>query len=291
MSHQSRYIELLKNSLLNETYLENEIRLLYIFSMIATEQKINVDVIREIGRYLPNWVNTVRQARQEGRPWWNITLNDGSGQEKKLNLRNICEFSHTMVGRKRLDNITYCLDFVRNDQIPGDLIETGVWRGGASILMRGYLAAWEINDRKVWVADSFEGLPVPSLPEDEGWDFSVDKVPILAVSLEEVQENFRRYNLLDNQVKFLKGWFRDTLPHASIDRLAVLRLDGDLYESTIDALNALYHKVSPGGFIIVDDYGDFEPCRRAITEFREIHRITKPIETIDWAGAFWRKTK
>lgn len=291
MSHQSRYIELLKNSLLNETYLENEIRLLYIFSMIATEQKINVDVIREIGRYLPNWVNTVRQARQEGRPWWNITLNDGSGQEKKLNLRNICEFSHTMVGRKRLDNITYCLDFVRNDQIPGDLIETGVWRGGASILMRGYLAAWEINDRKVWVADSFEGLPVPSLPEDEGWDFSVDKVPILAVSLEEVQENFRRYNLLDNQVKFLKGWFRDTLPHASIDRLAVLRLDGDLYESTIDALNALYHKVSPGGFIIVDDYGDFEPCRRAITEFREIHRITEPIETIDWAGAFWRKTK
>lgn len=291
MSHQSRYIELLKNSLLNETYLENEIRLLYIFSMIATEQKINVDVIREIGRYLPNWVNTVRQARQEGRPWWNITLNDGSGQEKKLNLRNICEFSHTMVRRKRLDNITYCLDFVRNDQIPGDLIETGVWRGGASILMRGYLAAWEINDRKVWVADSFEGLPVPSLPEDEGWDFSVDKVPILAVSLEEVQENFRRYNLLDNQVKFLKGWFRDTLPHASIDRLAVLRLDGDLYESTIDALNALYHKVSPGGFIIVDDYGDFEPCRRAITEFREIHRITEPIETIDWAGAFWRKTK
>lgn len=80
-------------------------------------------------------------------------------------------------------------------------------------------------------------------------------------SLEEVQENFRRYNLLDDQVQFLKGWFCDTLPTAPIEKLAVLRLDGDLYESIMDGLNALYDKVSPGGFIIVDDYGDFEPCR------------------------------
>ena len=196
-----------------------------------------------------------------------------------------------MVGRKRLDNITQCLDIVRTENVPGDLIETGVWRGGASILMRGYLAAWEMNDRKLWVADSFEGLPVPSLPEDEGWDFSAAKVPILAIPLEEVQENFRRYNLLDDQVQFLKGWFCDTLSSAPIDKLAVLRLDGDLYESTMDGLNALYDKVSPGGFIIVDDYGDFEPCRRAITEFREKRGISDPIEIIDWAGAFWRKSR
>jgi O-methyltransferase len=142
----------------------------------------------------------------------------------------------------------------------------------------------------VWVADSFEGLPVPSMPEDEGYDFSAAKVPILAIPLEEVQENFRRYDLLDSQVEFLQGWFCDTLPSAPIEQLALLRLDGDLYESTMDALNALYQKVSPGGFIIVDDYGDFEPCRRAITEFRETQGISDPIEIIDWAGAFWRKT-
>ena len=291
MSLPKRYIELLKNSLLNEPYLENEVRLLYVFSMLASGQSVDVEVVREISRKLPNWVEQVRNARQIGRPWWNVNINDASGATKKLNLRNVCEFSHTMVGRKRLDNITQCLDVIRTESIPGDLIETGVWRGGSSILMRGYLAAWEMSDRKVWVADSFEGLPVPSRPEDEGWDFSAAKVPILAIPLEEVQENFRRYNLLDDQVQFLKGWFCDTLPTAPIDKLAVLRLDGDLYESTMDGLNALYDKVSPGGFIIVDDYGDFEPCRRAITEFRETHSINDPIEIIDWAGAFWRKSK
>ena len=133
-------------------------------------------------------------------------------------------------------------------------------------------------------------IPVPSLPQDEGWDFSASKEPILAIPLEEVQENFRRYNLLDDQVQFLKGWFCDTLPTAPIEKLAVLRLDGDLYESTMDGLNALYDKVSPGGFIIVDDYGDFEPCHRAITEFRQARNINDPIEVIDWAGAYWRKS-
>ena len=194
-----------------------------------------------------------------------------------------------MVGRKRLDNITNCLDIVRTENVPGDLIETGAWRGGATILMRGYLSAWEMNDRTVWVADSFEGLPVPSLPQDKGYDFSATKIPILSISLEEVQENFRRYNLLDDQVRFLKGWFCDTLPKAPIGQLAVLRLDGDLYESTMDGLNALYSKVSPGGFVIVDDYGDFAPCRNAVNEFRQLHGINEPIEKIDWTGVFWRK--
>ena len=289
MDLQHRYIELLKSSLLNEHYLENEVRLLYIFTMLATKQPVDAEIVRDIRQRLPEWFDMVKTARQEGRPWWSLNVNNG-GETTSLNLRNVCEFSHTMVGRKRLDNIEFCLDVIRQDNIPGDLAETGVWRGGASIFMRGYLAAWEMMDRVVWVADSFEGLPVPSMPQDEGYDFSAMRVPILAIPMEEVQENFRRYNLLDNQVQFLKGWFCDTLSIAPIEQLAVLRLDGDLYESTMDGINALYHKVSPGGFIIVDDYGDFEPCRRAITEFRETHSITDPIESIDWAGAFWRKT-
>lgn len=287
---QHRYIELLKNSLLNELYLENEVRLLYIFAMLNSHQKVDEDEVREIGLRRPQWVQTVKQTRQDGHPYYYFDLANEDGTIQKMNLRNVCEFSHTMIGRKRLNNITDCLDIIRTENISGDLIETGVWRGGATILMRGYLEAWEINDRKVWVADSFEGLPVPSLPQDKGYDYSASKVPILAIPLEEVQENFRRYNLLDNQVQFLKGWFCDTLPTAPIDQLALLRLDGDLYESTMDGLKALYHKVSIGGFVIVDDYNDFEPCRRAVTEFRVTNNITDPIETIDWSGVFWRKS-
>jgi O-methyltransferase len=290
MQISDRYLGLLKNALLNELYIENDVRLLYLFKMLQTGRGVELDVFRDVAGRLPDLCSEVREARQEGRVWWCLNIKNPDGSDSILDLRNVCEFSHTMVGRKRLDNIESCLAIVKRDNVPGDVAETGAWRGGASIFMAGCLAAWEMPHRTVWVTDSFEGLPVPSRPEDAGYDFSATKVPILAVSLEEVQENFRRYELLDENVKFLKGWFRDTLHVAPIRQLALLRLDGDLYESTMDALKALYEKVSPGGFVIVDDFNDFEPCRRAVLEFRERHGIKDPIVTIDWTGAFWRKS-
>lgn len=131
---QKKYLELLKGSLLNEFYLENEVRLLYIFAMLESGQRVDAEIIREIGRRLPQWVDRARASRQEGKPWWSVTLNANTPQEKSLNLRNVCEFSHTMVGRKRLNNIEGCLDVIRTENIPGDLIETGVWRGGRAFL-------------------------------------------------------------------------------------------------------------------------------------------------------------
>jgi hypothetical protein len=86
----------------------------------------------------------------------------------------------------------------------------------------------------------------------------------------------------------LKGWFSDTLPKAPIERLAILRLDGDMYGSTMDALNALYSKLSPGGYCIIDDF-HLDGCRKAVEDFRRDHSITAPIQEIDWAGRFWRK--
>ncbi len=159
--------------------------------------------------------------------------------------------------------------------------------------MKGCLTAWGMEDRLVWVADSFEGLPVPSLPQDAGYDFSITKVPILAITLDEVQENFRRYNFLDDKVMFVKGWFRDTLHVAPIRQLSVLRLDGDLYESTMDALNALYAKVSPGGFIIVDDFNDFERLAnvRSLSFAGKIQHRNDPMESIDGSATFWRKSQ
>lgn len=197
--------------------------------------------------------------------------------------------AHTMVGRKRLDNLHECVRTVIADGVPGDLAETGVWRGGASILMRGVLAAYEDTARTVWVADSFAGLPPPDAeryPADAG-----DKhheVGFLAVPLEEVRANFAKYDLLDDQVRFLAGWFRDTLPAAPVEHLAVLRLDGDMYESTWDALTALAPKVSPGGFVIVDDYHAVAGCRQAVDDYRAANAIDAPLRTIDWAGVFWR---
>lgn len=198
--------------------------------------------------------------------------------------------AHTMVGLRRLDNLQHCVETVLAEGIPGDLIETGVWRGGCTVLMRAILKAHGDRTRTVWVADSFEGLPPPDaarFPADEG--DAHHAVEYLRVSEEDVRDTFRRYGLLDDQVRFLKGWFRDTLAAAPIERLAVLRLDGDMYESTIQALDALYPKLSSGGFAIVDDYGAIPACRAATDDYRRAHGIDLPPTPIDWTGVCWRK--
>lgn len=107
-----------------------------------------------------------------------------------------------------------------------------------------------------------------------------------------MRANIARFGLLDEQrVRFLEGWFSDTLPDAPIEKIAILRLDGDLYESTMDVLTALYERVQPGGYVIVDDYGDWEPCRRAVDEFRANRRIEARIEPIDGSGVYWRVSR
>lgn len=198
--------------------------------------------------------------------------------------------AETMIGMQRLTSLQRCVETALTDNVPGDLVECGVWRGGASILMRAVLHAYGDETRRVWLADSFEGLPRPDTENykaDKWMRFFVSS-PILAVSESEVRENFERYGLLDDQVRFLPGWFKDTLHDAPIDRIAVLRLDGDLYESTIQALDGLYPRLSPGGFCIIDDYV-LRPCRRAVADYRAKHGISEEIVDIDGTGALWRK--
>lgn len=197
---------------------------------------------------------------------------------------------YTMIGTKRMDNIRYCVEQVIQNNIEGDLIETGVWRGGAVIFMRALLHAFGDTTRKIWVADSFQGLPKPDpdkYPDDKGDDlYTVEQ---LRISLEDVKANFRQFNLLDEQVEFLKGWFKDTLPSAPIEKLSVIRLDGDMYESTMDGLANLYPKLSKGGFIIIDDYGAIPACAKAVKDYRDQNGISEKICEIDWSGRYWQK--
>jgi hypothetical protein len=197
--------------------------------------------------------------------------------------------AHSMLSGKRLDNIRFCVETALRDLIPGDLIETGVWRGGATIFMRAILKAHAVTDRTVWVADSFRGLPHPSPRYPADADSTLHDVRELAVSLEEVSENFRKYDLLDGQVRFIEGWFSQTLPDCPIEALAVLRLDGDMYGSTMDALNALYPRLSIGGYLIVDDYGAVPACKSAVQDFRDRHQIRESMIEVDWTAVYWRK--
>ena len=175
----------------------------------------------------------------------------------------------SMIGAKRMRNLRNECERVIREGVPGDFMETGVWRGGACIMMRAVLKAHGIAGRRV----------ISNLH-----DFSE-----FSVSLDEVKSAFYRYGLLDSQVVFLEGLFKDTLPTAPVQQLAVLRLDGDMYESTMDGLVNLYEKLSPGGSLIVDDYFLFEAHRQAVDEYRASFEIADPIVRIDEYGGFWIK--
>ncbi|MFA7243628.1 MAG: TylF/MycF/NovP-related O-methyltransferase [Sulfuricellaceae bacterium] len=290
MVYAERYLSLLKKSLLNLLYTENEARLLLLLNYLLMRQPVNLKAI--IPEYLGIRNQSVHHVLEDMRKINSYVGFFSAEGEEILFMRNFTFVAHTMVGQARLDNIQQCLDTIIADKIPGDLIETGVWKGGATVFMRGYLMAHGIEKRRVWVADSFAGLPKADCAQDRlEIDFSADAFPYLSVSQEAVEDLFARYDLLDNKVKFLKGWFKDTLPTAPIKKLALLRLDGDLYESTMDALTNLYHKVAPGGFIIVDDYGALNACKTAVDEFRARHAIREPLETIDPVAVYWRKAR
>jgi O-methyltransferase len=214
------------------------------------------------------------------------------GQRKRDLGRDWPAEAETMIGMQRLTSLQRCVETVLADDIPGDLIECGVWRGGACILMRAVLAAYGDETRCVWLADSFAGVPRADpthYKADKGIWMRFDiSASMLAVSEAEVKANFQRYGLLDDQVRFLPGWFKDTLHDAPIDRIAVLRVDGDLYESTIQALDALYPRLLPGGFCIIDDYV-IKACRQAVADYRAKYGISAEIIDIDGAGVLWRK--
>jgi Macrocin-O-methyltransferase (TylF) len=213
----------------------------------------------------------------------------GYDPEARMIGRDWPNTAQTMIGLVRMRSLRVLTERVVQEGIPGDMLEAGVWRGGACILMRGVLAAYGITDRTVWVADSFAGLPAAepeTYPADTDDQHATNDA--LRVSSEEVQANFERYGLLDRQVRFLKGWFNETLSTAPIGRLAILRLDGDMYSSTIQTLDVLYEKVTPGGYVIIDDY-ILSGCRQAVDDFRARHGIDSELNDVDGAAVFWRK--
>lgn len=195
----------------------------------------------------------------------------------------------TLIPLIGLENIEFVLRDIKENEIKGDFVETGVWQGGACIYARAVMNELKLEGN-VYVCDSFVGLPKPDIknfPQDEGDVHS--QIDVLKVSLETVTDNFLRYDLLDG-VKFVKGWFKDTMPvlKNEIKSIAVLRLDGDMYESTVEVLDNLYDLVPVGGFIIIDDYC-LTRCKIAVDEFFIKKGIKSTFNRIDQCIHYWKK--
>jgi hypothetical protein len=200
----------------------------------------------------------------------------------------------TMVGLHRLDDLQACIEAVTRDAVPGDLIEAGAWRGGASIFIRCALNSLGGADRTLWVADSFEGFPVPDAADsaaDRELESHMSEIAFPAPPLETVRTYFARFGA-ERGVEFVRGFFEDTMPGLGGRAWSLIRLDADTYKATKLALETLYPGLAAGGYVILDDY--FHPflreaCRRAVDDFRAECGITEPIEQIDFTGARWRR--
>jgi O-methyltransferase len=197
--------------------------------------------------------------------------------------------AHTMLSHARLANLRYLVERTIREGIPGDYIETGVWRGGACILIKGCLVAHEVSNRRVYLADTFAGLPRPDPKYPADRSDRLYAFRELAVSEDTVRRNFAAYGLLDDQVVFLKGLFQDTLPQLGDSRFALIRLDGDMYESTMTALSNLYDRLSPSGFVIVDDYGALKSCAKAVHDFLDRRGLKVAIHPVDRSCVWWQK--
>ncbi len=202
-----------------------------------------------------------------------------------------------MVNYPRLVNILTTADAVVANNIVGNYVECGVWRGGCSALF-AYKAREENKGRITYLFDSFEGLPEPTVEDGQGAHTFADGKSTGDLSSinknvgtqDEVQKLFAKLNLTN--YKIIKGWFQDTLPinKNTLESIAVLRLDGDWYESTKVCLEHLYDKVSVEGYVLIDDYNFWPGCKKAVDEFFASRGITPEIKRVDASGVLIKKT-
>ncbi|MDB2380668.1 TylF/MycF family methyltransferase [Luminiphilus sp.] len=197
-------------------------------------------------------------------------------------------FPYSMIGRSRLLNIERLVRRVVDDDIEGDFVEAGVWRGGACILARLLLDLLEgPGKRKVVLMDSFEGLPESTSLHDMQYPFHLDKT--LAVGLAQVRQNLCEFGLADrDDIVLWPGYFEKSLRDYPDHKISILRADGDLYSSTTAILDNLFDNVSAGGFVVVDDYGALDPCKVAVDQFLEKRGLYPQLISIDWTGVFFR---
>lgn len=206
---------------------------------------------------------------------------------------------YTMVGYKRLSNIYLLAETVEKNKIGGAFVECGVWRGGCVAVMADVSHKFKSN-RKIWAFDSFKGLPEPT--EKDGINairFALNRssgklvsINQCVASVEDVNKILFSILKLDKRNIFIeKGWFQETLPKAKsrIENIAILRVDCDWYESVRCCLDNLYDNLITGGYLIIDDYGHWEGCKKAVDEFLESRKIKVRLNKIDYTGVWFQK--
>jgi O-methyltransferase len=206
--------------------------------------------------------------------------------------RDVREFTKTSM--ERIFTLCRAVEYVVQHDIPGDIVECGVWRGGSMMAVARTLLRLGAADRHLYLFDTFDGMPEPT---EHDRDFrGTAAADLLGESdknvkstwsyspLDEVQRNMRGTGYDESRVHFVRGKVEDTIPANAPDTISLLRLDTDWYESTYHELVHLYPRVSAGGALIIDDYGHWQGARRAVDQYVEEHRLKLFLSRIDYTA-------
>ena len=195
---------------------------------------------------------------------------------------------HTMAKNGNLLNLHRLAGHVAAEKIPGDLVECGVWNGGSSAIMgKALMECGGLKGRRLWLFDSFEGVPKPG--EKDGWfERTFYFKGWNKGDIQHVREAFARLNVPMDNVRIVPGWFNQTLKSSAVERIALLHIDADWYDSVRDILEAFYERVVPGGFVVLDDYGSWQGCRSAVHDFISMHGLAVKIVRVSRIGAFFQ---
>jgi cephalosporin hydroxylase len=258
----TRYLQLLAAGLLNELYLDHELRLLHLSECVHLRTEPDRSKLGDPVREMPVQWNALADRRLHG-------LEQHARAGRRL--------AYAEFGAVRLAELRRCLDLVRDEGIEGDFLDCGPGRGGAGVYMRGYADAYSLAGRSVWVVDAFRVRPAP----DDRLDVWTD--------LHAVRDAYARFHLLDDRVRFVEGRSRAALARAGIASAALIRLGRGDEAETEEALEALEPRLVPGGIVVVDDYDD--PARHdAVARFRAAHASsTGPVHRVGEAMVWWRK--
>jgi cephalosporin hydroxylase len=263
-----RYLDLLRDALLDEHYLESELLIEHLLECIGNGRQPNPSVLGDPTRYKAKALRELKQARETGELHRN-------GHGEAGGSRGL---AYASLGRVRLNHLEACLSSIREQAVAGDFVEVGSGRGGGAIFIRGFLEAYELPVTRVWALDRWDGRA----PERS------DGRAMFAADLNAAREAFARFRLLDDRVLFVQGAAEDAAAKVSAQAVALLRVDSGDPETVAAVLEALYERVAGGGFVVIDGYGS-AGCQAAVDAFRSERGIADPLERVDWSAAAWRK--
>lgn len=201
----------------------------------------------------------------------------------------------TMTSPERLYALMNAVRYVVTHNIPGQIVECGVWRGGSMMAVARTLLGLGCADRDLYLFDTYEGMTKPVRDDkdfagnDAGAEFSAtqtgpDSSDYCYAGLEDVRKNLSRTGYPTERLHFIKGKVENTIPEGSPEHIALLRLDTDWYESTKHELVHLFPRLAVGGVLIIDDYGHWQGCKKAVDEYFADANIPILLNRIDYTG-------